>query len=82
LKNASAKKPKNIVGSVIQRFRMTQRVPVSQEDLSGRLAAKGVVISQSAIARIENGQRHVLDFEIAAIAKALRVPIEQFFQRK
>jgi transcriptional regulator with XRE-family HTH domain len=74
LKNASAKKPKNIVGSVIQRFRMTQRVPVSQEDLSGRLA--------SAIARIENGQRHVLDFEIAAIAKALRVPIEQFFQRK
>jgi transcriptional regulator with XRE-family HTH domain len=49
--------------------------------LSGRLAARGITIDRSAIARIEAGERYVLDYEAAAIAQAFRVPVEQLFGR-
>ena len=39
----------------------------------------GVTIDQSAIARIERGERGVMDLEAIAIAKALRVPVEKLF---
>lgn len=46
----------------------------------GRLALLGVPTSQSQIAKIESGQRPVLDYELAAIAKALKVPIQNLFE--
>jgi transcriptional regulator with XRE-family HTH domain len=55
---------------------------VSQQDLAGRLAAQGIVIDRSAVARIERGERYVLDYEAAAIARAFRVPIGDLFPKK
>ncbi len=66
----------------MRRLRLSQRVPVSQQDLAGRLAAKGIQIDQSAVARIERGERYVLDYEAAAIAKAFRISMDELFGRK
>ena len=55
--------------------RLAMRPNVSQEDLSGRLAAKGVQITQTGISKLEKQQRYVLDYEALAIAKALRVSV-------
>lgn len=79
LKKTHSKRPKNIVGKAVKLLRTSQRVPVSQQDLAGRLAALGITIDRTAIARIEKGQRYVLDYEAAAIAKAFRVPILRLF---
>lgn len=54
---------------------------MSQQDLAGRLAAKGVIVDRSAIARIESAERYVLDYEALAIAKSLKVSVEQLFAR-
>jgi hypothetical protein len=52
---------------------------VSQEDLSGRLAAKGIQITQTGISKLETRQRYVMDYEVAAIAKVLRVSVSWLF---
>lgn len=70
---------KNIIGGTIRELRLAQRTKVSQQDLAGRLAARGVIIDRSAIARIESGERFVSDYEALAIAHALKVPIERLF---
>lgn len=74
-------KHKNVIGPAVRKLRMAQRTPVSQQDLAGRLAARGIQIDRSALARIESGQRLVKDIEAVAIAAALHVPIEQLFAR-
>jgi hypothetical protein len=55
------------------------RPRVSQEDLSGRLAAKGIQITQTGISKLENRQRYVMDYEALAIAKALRVSVSWLY---
>lgn len=45
----------------------------------GRLARLGIQINQSQMAKIESGDRPILDYELAAIAKALKVPIQSLF---
>jgi hypothetical protein len=52
---------------------------VSQDDLAGRLAALGVSLDRSAISRIENQSRYVMDYEAAAIARALKVSVAWLF---
>jgi hypothetical protein len=52
---------------------------VTQEDMVGRLARLGVQINQSQVAKIESGDRPILDYELAAISKALKVPVQAFF---
>ncbi len=52
---------------------------MSQEDLAGRLAALGISMDRSAIARIEQGQRYVMDYEAVALAKAFRIKIADLF---
>ncbi len=64
---------KNIIGGRVRKARLAQKPPVSQQDLAGRLAALGVSIDRSAISRIENQERYVMDYEIAVLAKALKV---------
>ncbi len=71
---------RNVTGSAIQRFRMAARPRITQEDMVGRLAHLGIQTNQSQIAKIESGQRPVLDYELAAIAKALKVPIQDLFE--
>ena len=82
LSTSSTKQPKNLIGPAIRRIRLAQRTPITQQDLSARLATRGVTLDQSAIARIECGERGVSDIEAVAIAKALRVPIEKLFTNK
>jgi transcriptional regulator with XRE-family HTH domain len=74
--------PKNIIGPAVRKLRLSQRTKVSQQDLAGRLAARGISIDRSVIARIETGDRSVRDFEAAAIAAALHVPITELFPKR
>jgi len=46
---------------------------------AGRLAARGITLDQTAISRIENRDRYLMDYEIAAIAKSLRVSVAWLF---
>jgi hypothetical protein len=39
-------------------------------------------MDRTAVARIESGERYVLDYEAAGIARAFRVPIQDLFPRK
>jgi hypothetical protein len=53
--------------------------PVSQEDLSGKLARLGVQITQTSISKLENRDRYVMDYEAVALAKALKVNVAWLF---
>ena len=66
---------RNIVGSRVRNARREAKPPVTQTDLVARLQVLGVVIDQSGISKIESGQRPVLDFEVVALAKALKVAV-------
>ena len=72
---------KNIIGSRLRKARKTAKPPVTQLDLVARLQLLGVSVDQSAISKIEAGQRPVNDFELVALAKALKVPIQYFFEK-
>ena len=54
---------------------MAAQPRVSQDDLSARVAAYGVVLNQESISKIENGTRIVTDVELKAIASALAVSV-------
>lgn len=82
MKKTNKEKKKNIVGSRIRTIRLAIKPAVSQEDLSGRLAVYGITLDRSAISRIENEDRYLMDYEIAAIAKSLKVPVSQIFGEK
>lgn len=59
---------------------MAAKPKITQEDMVGRLARQGIQINQSQIAKIESGQRPILDYELAAIAKALMVQVQALFE--
>ena len=64
---------RNIVGSRIKVLRKQNLPPLTQDQLSGRLAKLGVQLDRVAIAKIETGKRCVFDFEVKAFAAALEV---------
>ena len=70
---------RNLIGPKLRRFRLAKNPEVTLEDLAGRLAARGVHLDRSAIGRIENQNRYVLDYELKAIADALRISITDLF---
>lgn len=80
MKKTAAIHGRNVIGPQLRRLRLTQNPPVSLEDLAGRLAARGVSLDRSGIGRIENRKRYVLDYELKAIADALRVSIMDLFR--
>jgi hypothetical protein len=72
------------VGHFIERHGERNRLvlplsAVSQDDLAGRLAAQGIVMDRSAVSRIENQSRYAMDYEAAAIARALKVSVAWLF---
>ena len=81
MKKTRKARPKNMVGHRVRQARLKCRPPVSQEDLAGRLAARGILIDRSAISRIENEDRYLMDYEVAAIATALKVPVAWLFSQ-
>ena len=64
---------KNIVGRRVCQARRDAKPRITQRDLVARLQTLGIMIDQSGLSKIENGQRPVSDIEVAALAKALRV---------
>ena len=53
--------------------------PITQDALSGKLARLGIQLDRAAIAKIENNHRHVLDYELKALASALGVRVGWLF---
>lgn len=74
------RKKRNLTGRAIQRIRTAASPRITQEDMVGRLARHGILLNQSQIAKIESGDRAILDYELAALAKALKVPVQKFFE--
>ncbi len=79
LKKTRQSAQRNIVGKRIREARLKSKQAISQDDLSGRLAAQGIFLDQTAISRIEKQARYVMDYEVAAIAKCLRVPVSWLY---
>jgi hypothetical protein len=67
---------RNISGKRISEARNLLNPPLTQDDLSGRLARLGVQLDRAAIAKIENNLRGVLDYELKAFAKILSVRVD------
>lgn len=72
---------RNIIGPNLRRIRLAQKPAVTLDDMAGRLAAQGVQMDRSAIGRIENETRYVLDYELVALAKALRKNVRDLLDR-
>lgn len=66
---------KNIIGRRVAEGRHRHRPELTQDALSGKLAQLGIELDRAAIAKIENNHRHVLDYELSALAKALGVEV-------
>ena len=64
---------RNIVGKRVKEARTLHFPPLTQDQLSGKLAAEGVQLDRVGIAKIETGIRCAFDFEVRALAAALRV---------
>lgn len=80
MKRTAQPKKRNLIGAAVQRIRMAASPKITQEDLAGRLARHGLHLSQPQIAKVENGVRPVLDLEVPAFAKALKVSVESLFE--
>jgi transcriptional regulator with XRE-family HTH domain len=64
---------KNIIGRRVAQARQGCRPALTQDALSGKLARCGIQLDRAAIAKIENDLRHVLDYELKALAEVLGV---------
>jgi len=71
----AGQKNRNIVGDRIREARTSGKTPLTQDQLAGKLAAKGVSLDRVAIAKVECGLRCVYDFEVRALAEVLRVEV-------
>ena len=82
MKQSSSSRGTNSLGAQIRRARLALKPEVSQFDLAGRLAKQGIDVDRPTITRIENGERYLRDYEIKAIAKALKVSVAWLFGEK
>lgn len=68
----------NVVGDKVKKYRLEQKL--SQKDLAARLETYAIYICRGSISRIENHERTVTDYELRAIAKALKVSIYDLYE--
>ncbi len=66
---------RNIIAGQMRQSRLAFDPPLTQDQLAGRLAAKGISLDRVAITKIESGQRCVFDFELPVLAEVLKVDI-------
>lgn len=66
---------RNVVGPNVRRARLAFAPPLTQDQLSGRLATKHLLLDRVAITKIESGQRCVFDFELGTLAEVLKVEV-------
>jgi HTH-type transcriptional regulator, cell division transcriptional repressor len=79
MKKTASLSGRNLIGPKLRKLRLAKKPQITLEDLAGRLAARGVHLDRSAIGRIENQKRYVLDYELKAIADALRLSAVDLF---
>lgn len=76
----NARKPnqikRNIVGERVREARRRFLPTLTQDQLSGKLAAEETQLDRVAIAKIEGGSRCVFDFEVRALASALNLDVK------
>ena len=72
---------RNVIGWNIRRIRMGHSRKITLEDMAARLALRGVQLDRSAIGRIENNARYVLDYEAVALADVLGVEVAALFKK-
>jgi len=73
---------KNIIGSRVKEARLNSNPAISQADLSARLEIMGFKIDRVSISKIESGDRFVPDYEVMALAKALKVSVVWLLEGK
>jgi hypothetical protein len=64
---------RNIIGKRVREARHQFDPPLTQDQLAGRLAGKGVQVGRVALAKIEGGLRCAFDFEVKGLAAVLKV---------
>ena len=64
---------RNIISQRVRQARQRFNPPLTQDQLSGKLASAGVQLDRVALAKIEIGLRSAFDFEVKALAAALKV---------
>ncbi len=64
---------RNIIGTRVREARKRFDPPLTQDQLSGRLAGEGVQLDRVALAKVESGLRSAFDFEVKALADVLNV---------
>ena len=72
---------KNISGPQVAAARKRHRPPLTQLDLSRRLKSAGVDLDRAAVAKIENGLRGVLDYELAGFSRVLGVSVRSLIAK-
>ncbi len=68
----------NIIGKNVRKFRTKQKM--SQQKLSNSLELMGVYVCRGSISRIEDKSRTVTDIELYALAKVLKVNINDLIE--
>ena len=71
--NSKKRQSRNIIGDRIREGRQLFEPPLTQDQLSGRLAKEGIQLDRVAVAKVENGLRCAFDFEVKALAAVLKV---------
>jgi transcriptional regulator with XRE-family HTH domain len=64
---------KNVIGGRIKKARLETNPRVTQNELAARLQVLDVDLDRTMLSKIENGIRPIYDYEIIAIAKALKL---------
>ena len=82
MKTRPTRRGHNFIGARIRQARLRLKPAVSQFDLAGRLAVLGLDLDRPTITRIENGRRYLRDYEIRALARALKVSVAWLFGEK
>ncbi|HOW96505.1 MAG TPA: helix-turn-helix domain-containing protein [Kiritimatiellia bacterium] len=67
---------KNISGRRIASARKRNNNWITQQELSDAAIARGVQLDRAAVAKIENGLRGVLDYELLTISEILGVELD------
>ncbi|MBQ7907198.1 MAG: helix-turn-helix transcriptional regulator [Clostridia bacterium] len=70
----------NMIGKNVKRLRKERKI--NQQTLSTLLELMGVYVCRGSISRIEDQSRTVTDIELFAIAKALRVDINDLIEKE
>ena len=65
----------NVVGGRVKQARLEHNPKLTQTDLAARLEVRGMSVDRGGVAKIENGDRRVLDAEVICLADALGVSV-------